>query len=406
MTASFESHRSRWREAHLGDIAEVVGGKPAPQDPVAFVESGIPFVRMKDLGRYHLTTNLSEVDDHINPKFAESKGLKPLKSGAILMPRSGSVALNHRAILGVDAIIVSHICALVPDSSKVFNKYLYYYLCTVTLEKITKKTTGLDAITFSDLRKLLIPLPPLDEQHRIAAILDKADHIMRKRERAIAMADELVDSAFMKMFGNLFSNNKNWVSVLLGELMSSDPQNGLYRPAKDYGNGTRILRIDGFYDGYLRPEGKLKRLRIDPQTIEKYRLNDDDIVINRVNSRSFLGKSALVEELTENTVFESNMMRFSVNANRVNPRFLVDQLQSQFIKQQILKCAKDAVNQSSINQTDVKSIHIRLPPIDLQRRYADLVSRQVKLQRRLEMGSGSSFNLFAALTQRAFLGEL
>ena len=129
-----------WKIADLGEIAEVVGGKPAPQSKDAFSSSGIPFVRMRDLGRYHLTSNLTHVDDRIDPAFAVRNRMKPVPSGSVLLQRSGSVALIHsRAILGVDAIIVSHICALVPDPDTMNNKFLYHYLCTVTLEKITEK---------------------------------------------------------------------------------------------------------------------------------------------------------------------------------------------------------------------------------------------------------------------------
>src|SRR6202140_3743078 len=101
-----------WRKATIGELAQIHGGKPAPQDPTAFAAGGIPFVRMKDLGRYHLTDNLNQVDDYLDRDFAAAHNLIPIKAGAILMPRSGSVGLNHRAILGIDAVIVSHICAL------------------------------------------------------------------------------------------------------------------------------------------------------------------------------------------------------------------------------------------------------------------------------------------------------
>ena len=141
-------------EEKLIDLCNIMGGKPAPKAEEAFDKDGIPFVRMKDLGRYHLTTNLVLTDDKINKSFAKENNLNTTPKGAILLPRSGSVALNHRAILGQDSIIVSHICALVAkDESKISNRFLYYWLCRYDMNKIAKKTTGLDAINFSIARE-------------------------------------------------------------------------------------------------------------------------------------------------------------------------------------------------------------------------------------------------------------
>ena len=176
---------SKWKWVPLGQVCKIIGGKPAPQTDDAFHNKGIPFVRMKDLGAYHLTTNLVNVADRLSKEYVNKKNITLIKKGAILLPRSGSVALNHRAILGVDAVIVSHICALEVISPNVFNVYLYYVLTLINMQNITKKTTGLDAITFEDLSKIEIPLPSLDEQRRIAAIFEDLQANTR-RSRMVA----------------------------------------------------------------------------------------------------------------------------------------------------------------------------------------------------------------------------
>jgi type I restriction enzyme S subunit len=100
------------------------------------------------------------------------------------------------------------------------------------------------------------------------------------------------------------------------------------------------------------------------------------------------------------------MMRFNVDPKKVNPRFLVDQFRSQYMKRQIATSAKPAVNQSSINQTDVKSFMVRLPPIELQNRYAKIVGAKDRAAQRLRGAVGAAKDLFAALSQRAFAGDL
>jgi type I restriction enzyme, S subunit len=256
------------------------------------------------------------------------------------------------------------------------------------------------------LARLEIPLPPLAEQQRIATILDRADDLRAKRRAALAHLDTLTQSIFLEMFGDPATNPMGWSMTTLAELVTDGPQNGLYKPSTEYGSGTPILRIDGFYDGIVTDFATLKRVRISDEEQNRYCLRPGNIIINRVNSMEYLGKCALVNDLHEPTVFESNMMRFDVDRTRIEPRYLVQFLQTQFIKGQILTSAKHAVNQSSINQQDVKAFRIYVPPISLQREFVQRVTVVEKLSRaqhssRVELGA-----LFASLQQRAFRGEL
>jgi type I restriction enzyme S subunit len=251
-----------------------------------------------------------------------------------------------------------------------------------------------------------VVLPPVEEQRRIAAILDQAETLRAKRRQALAKLDTLTQSLFLEMFGDPFGNPNKWESATLAQVMTSGPQNGLYKPSTLYGSGTPILRIDAFYDGEISDPTQLKRVSLTEPEIALYLLRDNDIVVNRVNSREYLGKSALVVGLSEPTVFESNMMRFHVDESRVESRYLIALLQTRYIKKQIMQRCKDAVNQSSINQDDVKSFVIRIPPIDLQTTFAVRLEclrgnlrSQIKSLGRVDI-------LTQSLQHRAFRGEL
>jgi type I restriction enzyme, S subunit len=124
----------------------------------------------------------------------------------------------------------------------------------------------------------------------------------------------------------------------------------------------------------------LKRVRISLAEREAYGLRPNEIVINRVNSREYLGKSALITQISEPTVFESNMMRVAVDAGVLDPVYTIHFLQTRFLKEQVLRAAKDAVNQSSINQQDVKALLINVPPLKLQQQYADRVGAISRLK--------------------------
>lgn len=282
------------------------------------------------------------------------------------------------------------------------------YLCRV-LENydvtpfVTGSTRG--KLTKGGASEIPIPLPSLPEQCRIAAILDKADALRAKRREALAQLDRLAQSIFVEMFGDPLSNPKNWRRVRLGDLMKSGPQNGLYKPASEYGSGTPILRIDAFYDGVVTSLSNLKRLRATDGELALYGLRVGDIVINRVNSPEYLGKSALIPALSEPVVFESNMMRFALK-DEVLPEYAIAFLQTDFIKSQIRVASKDAVNQSSINQQDVKGFTINVPSISLQNRFSSVLA-EIGRQRSLHIAAISQTQqLFASLQHRAFRGEL
>jgi type I restriction enzyme, S subunit len=261
-------------------------------------------------------------------------------------------------------------------------------------------------ITRESLRGVKIPLPPLEEQRRIAAILDKAGDLCHKRRAALQKLDSLTQSLFLDMFGDPGSNPNGWPRVALGTVIANGPQNGLYKHADAYGTGTPILRIDAFYDGGVTDYSKLKRLRATPEEVSLYRLNEGDIVVNRVNSMEYLGKSALITGASEDTVFESNMMRFAVDLENLEPRYLIAFLQTGYIKKQILQRSKNAVNQSSINQDDVKSFTLTLPPICLQRTFASRVVAALGHLKDALRSKQAMESLLASLQQRAFRGEL
>lgn len=172
----------------------------------------------------------------------------------------------------------------------------------------------------------------------------------------------------------------------LGSLFSTDPQNGLYKPQSHYrrdGSGVPIVRIDSFTSGGIPRWDVLKRLYCSDDEVSLYGLHEGDLLVNRVNSVPYLGKTAYIEGLTEPTVFESNMMRIRLK-NAALPRYVAFALSRDEAHQQVEQMAKRAAHQASINQEDVRRITIPLPPLALQQKFADYAERADKDQTELE----------------------
>lgn len=267
------------------------------------------------------------------------------------------------------------------------------------------------------------PLPPIYEQHRIVdrieSLFAKLDEAKQKAQDALDSFETRIAAILHKAFtGELTAQwrkehgvgMKSWENLRLENLIEGGPQNGLYKPQTAYGTGTKILRIDCFYEGAVLPWENLKRLALSKNEIEQYHLNINDIVINRVNSMAYLGKSALIRELPEECVFESNMMRITLNTRMVIPEYAIKYLNSVIGVQELRKNAKQAVNQASINQQDVKNVAIKLPKLDEQaeivRILDDLLAKEQQAKDAAE-GVLEQIDLIKkAILARAFRGEL
>ena len=286
-------------------------------------------------------------------------------------------------------------------------RYLYYALKSQQ-ERLFGIRSGacMPNIKKADLGKFEFEFD-MDEQKqsKVVSVLSKIEVVIGERKRELELLDELIKARFIEMFGDPMTNPHNLPRVTLGSVLTIEPQNGLYKPQSDYVSdktGVPILRIDGFYDGKVLNFSSLKRLICSEIELKRYSLYENDIVINRVNSIEYLGKCGLVQGLIENTVFESNMMRLHVDEHKLNPVYITKLLCSQFIYQQILRRAKKAVNQASINQKDVQSLVVYMPPIEQQERFAAFAAQTDKSKVAVQKALDETQLLFDSLMQKYF----
>lgn len=202
----------------------------------------------------------------------------------------------------------------------------------------------------------------------------------------------------------------DWIWVRLGELFSNSPQNGLYKSATSYGTGTAIIRIDSFYDGAMAKGVELKRLELLPDEVKTFQLKNGDLLVNRVNSIEFLGKCLLVTGLSEATVFESNIMRCSFAETHIDLRYLTTYLASHDGRRRLCRNAKHAVNQASINQSDVAVTPVPLAHLEEQRQVIGVLDQLLSIIDRMSLELESQLARAATLRQsilkKAFSGQL
>lgn len=392
--------------ASLDDICSLItdGTHYTPPD----IGEGIPFLTVRDMTPDGLDfEGCAKISSEEFEKL-DAGNCSP-RIGDILFSKDGTVGKVHLVKEQAKFGVLSSIAILRPQFGEVDGLYLSWALRSpdlISQAGESKTGSALRRLVLKDLKKLSVKLPPLATQQHIARVLEQADQLRKQAQQMESELKQLAQSLFQEMFGDLFRNPKAWPIVELSGLITQGPKNGLYKHADDYGAGSPIVRIDNFYDGELTDHSTFKRVAATAAELDKFKIDENSILINRVNSPEYLGKAALVERLQEPTVFESNMMNFSVNTDRVNPFFLVTQLGSLYVKEQIRKASKDAVNQSSINQDDVQSFTVALPSIDYQNEFAKRLS-EIRLVRSMCLeGRAVVDEAFNSLMQRAFNGEL
>jgi type I restriction enzyme S subunit len=389
----------------LGDLCEINGGFPAPQNDSAFEGGDIPFVRMKDVGRYHFTNDLRETDQCLNKEHFDGGRFALTPRGSILMPRSGSVGLNHRAILSIDAVIVSHLCALVPKSDKIVTNYLYRFLCQVDMRKLTKKTTGLDSIAFSDLRRVAIPLPPISEQRRISTILDQADALRAKRREALVQLDKLTQSIFIEMFGDPTSNAEGWPLVQLSD--TAEIISGYAFRSDEYVEGSagniKLCRGANVLPGRLDWSDLACWSSDKTSKLSPFWLTVGDIVI--AMDRPWISEGFKIAQVLEDdcpSLLVQRVARIRGKAGVANT-YLFHLLNHPTFTQH---CRPTETTVPHISPNEIRSFRFCLPPGIVQQ---DFVKRIESLQRLKHAQSQSLTELdalFASLQHRAFRGEL
>ena len=369
-----------WRSALLGDVLELAYGKGLPKQ-TRQADGPIPVYGSNGIAGWH------------------DKAL--VNGPTVIVGRKGSAGAVQYVEGPCYPIDTTYFVR--PRPGLEFDpRFTYYLLKRLDLQRL-RTATGVPGLTREDVYREPITFPPIDEQRRIVDLLTRAEGIVRLRREAQRKAAELIPAIFVDMFGDPSANPKGWPRATLGELMVSGPTNGLYKHKSAYGAGVPILRIDAFYDGVVRDLSALKRVTLDSEAeFGRFELREGDIVINRVNSPEYLGKSAIIPPLAERTVFESNMMRFSVDRSRLLPDYMIALLQTGHARQHFLANAKHAINQSSINQQDVKSLQVPVPPLRLQQAFVERVQSAQSIIRQQVAAAATAQATFNALLAQAF----
>ncbi len=284
------------------------------------------------------------------------------------------------------------------DNSKCDSSYLYHFLCSPLFRNWTKSSSGANIknIRTSELAKFKIPLPSLKEQKCIAAILDKADAIRRKRLQATQLADNLLRSVFLDMFSDPHVNPMNWPKVTLNDIVSInapmvEPRDEEYLDMIHIGP-DRIVKKSGEILPALtaREEGLISG---------KFLFNSQHVLYTKI--RPYLRKVALP---TFSGLCSADMYPVLPDTRIITREYLWSILISKALIS-YYENLPDRANIPKINRKELLAFKCMLPPIELQEKYSRLFRRINDNKNKIKLGQNMVGNLIATLSQRAFRGE-
>jgi type I restriction enzyme S subunit len=314
--------------------------------------------------------------------------------------------LNKVILPDEKGLATTELVPMLPDSNRLDRVYLAHYLRSKSFVNwVNMQTAGakMPRVSMKIFWEHEIPLPPLEEQKRIAAILDKANAILRKRQQAIELADQFLRSVFLDMFGDPSSNRNKYDEGTIRDLIIEAKYGTSGKASENLGEFP-ILRMGNItYKGGW-DLGKLKYIDLNDSDKSKYLTQKGDLLFNRTNSKELVGKTAVYEE-ADPMAIAGYLIRVRAN-EQANNYYISGYLNSYHGKTTLRNMCKSIVGMANINAQELQDIKILLPPKELQDKYAKIfieTKNKVKLFHRSEF---SLQDLFTSLTQQAFKGEL
>ncbi len=392
---------SKRRTVDLRDIAEVITSGATPRvgelEFYSGKETGVPFFRIQNIVPNSLDlTDLKYISREVHESGLKRSQVRP---GDVLMTITGR--LGTAAVVPNDlreANINQHICLIRLDCTLADPEYVAFHLNShSTHEEIIRKQHGSTRIALNhrNVGTLQISLPSLAEQKRTASVLSMARRLASLRSQANLIADTILQSVFLRMFGDPVANPMAWTIGKVGELTEVQTGGTPDRQKKEYfGGGIPWVTTTQANDYVVEST---------PETISEQGLAHSNakilprqtVLLAMIGAGRTRGLSTILNiEAATNQNFAAILP-----SDKLNPFYLWQLFKLSYA---YVRSLGRGVNQPALNLEIVRSLEVPVPPLSLQERYARVVDRMLALKRKQMQSSGEISGLIDALMNNAF----
>ena len=401
----------KWQRVFVEDVAKIVTKGTTPTSiGFSFSKEGIPFLRVNNIqdGKINLGDVLF-IDSKTDQALARSRILKK----DVIISIAGTIGKTAVIPANAPAMNCNQALAIIRLHNNVDPYYFNHWLNTGdAFRQITgsKVTATISNLSLGCIKKLKIPLPPIDEQRRIAAILDQADAIRRKRQQAIALTDELLRSTFLEMFGDPVINPKGWEVKKLEEValkrkgaIKCGPFGSQLLISEFVKDGIPVYGIDNVQKNEF-VWAKPKYITTEKyEQLKSFSIQDEDVLISRTGT---VGRTCVAPPDIPRSILGPNLLKVSLNTNKMLPKYLSYALNHSNPLIEEIKRMSPGATVAVFNTTNLKALRLTIPHINLQSQFVNF-TENVELTKQKESNYlTESNNLFNSLLQRAFKGQL
>ena len=387
----------KWKTVRLGDVCEIQSGGTPSRSKTEYWKNGtIPWVKIGDFsGKY-----LNKTTEHITPKGLENSSAKLFSKGTILY--SIFATLGEATILNIDATTNQAIAGIkIKDKSSIDIDYLFAYLNS-SKEEVNRIGRGVaqNNINLSILKSFTVPLPPLETQKHIAAMLDKCTALIAKHKLMLEKYDTLIKSRFIEMFGDNPVENGKWKVEKLGNLVTVTSSKRIYAEEQST-EGIPFLRIS---DLVSKINGNDSNDLYIPE--EKYHEfvenglvpNVDDIL---VTSRGTLGLCYTITA-DDKFYFQDGMITWLKFSNHESILSIFLSFLFNVILKQKIDLKTNGATVKYVSISELKNLEIPVPPLELQQQFAAFVQQIDKSKFAVQKSLEKTEILYKSLMQAYF----
>jgi len=374
-------------------------------------EDSFLYIDLSSVDKDAKTIPIEEVQEVLSSD-APSRARQLVEGSDILVstvrPNLNGVAIIPKQLSGATAS--TGYCVLRAKAQSLDSKYLFYWVQShLFVNDMVRKASGANYPAVSDkiIKQSNIPLPPLEEQKKIAAILDAADALRQKDAQLIDKYNALSQSLFLDMFGDPVTNPMGWEKMQLGLICKL--QGGFSFKSSDFiDDGVKLVKIANVHFQNLdwSEVDMLPNSYLDKYPDFALKTGDILMALTRPIIKSLDSVKAITVKADDlPALLNQRVARFKPNKNKINNVYLMRVIYSDYFKNKVAKYSSTSL-QPNVSNKQIEATEMLVPPITLQNQFAERIQHIEAQKQQAQAALQKSDDLFNSLLQRAFKGEL